>query len=77
MHTIPIMGTGGLLQQTVGFLEILIPLNPMYITPEPVVQAGEQVPVVLLQIQEAGENHQWVSAVQIRGKPLPGIRMGI
>lgn len=52
------MGIAGLLQQIVGFPGILIPLNPMFITPEPVVQAGELVPVVPLQIQEAGEDHQ-------------------
>ena len=49
---IPLMGIEDLLQQTGGFPGILIRLNQMFITPEPVVQAGEQVLIALLQIQE-------------------------
>lgn len=53
-----IMGIEGLLQQTEGFPGIHIQLNPMFIIPEPAVQAGGQVPIALLQIQEQGKDHR-------------------
>ncbi len=46
------MGIEDLQQQTGEFHKILIELNRMFIIPEPVVQAGEQAPIVLLPLQE-------------------------